>query len=205
MKYFFKFRVTFVLLVGYLITNGGSMKQMLKMLSLLAVLATFSQGASASSKPETESLYSELKVNAFTVNLGLITDKFSNYGGADLTFNSEFIQLKINKRSNCKKDQPCTMSIPAPEIIKLSVSHVLHEQCRDVYYAATSSAVKSKIYEQMRIADYSVGRCQTFEFAVQNESRLQYKVTGASSLINEANSAGVDFILKNVQILLPTE
>lgn len=192
------------------------MKQTLKLLSLLTVLFIFNQNSFAgledSSIPQasapiqqSESLYSELQVNAFSANLGLITDKFNNYGGAEVTFNSESIQLKVNKRSTCPVGKQCIMSIPAPVIIDLEVTHVIHEQCRDVYYAATPAYVKSSLREQIRIADYSVGRCQTFEFTAQKESRLQYQVTGISSLTKQTNSALIDFTLTNVQILLPTE
>ncbi len=192
------------------------MKQTLKLLSLLTALFFFGRNSSAGledpamaqiSTPvqQSESLYSELRANGFSANLGLITDKFNNYGGAEVTFNSESIELKVNKRSNCPTGKQCFMSMPAPVIIQLKVTHLIHEQCRDVYYAATPAYVKSSIYEQIRIADYSVGRCQTFEFTAQNESRLQYQVTGISSLTKQVNSALIDFTLENVQVLFPTE
>ncbi len=136
-----------------------------------------------------------LDVDFFSADLNLVTNKFEDYGGASVAFNSDYIEIEVKKRGpKCPSTQPCPDLVPALVTIRLNVIRIEHNICGDVYYAA-SSAEKADLglIEQARLEDRSMGRCKTDSLHPDFKSRLTYRAI--DDLMSTQPSAIIEFTL----------
>ena len=131
----------------------------------------------------------QLELEAFTLNLGLVTDKFNDYAGARLLFNASSIEIDIQKRTpKCGPNKVCVEMVLAPSIIKLSVVKIEHIKCKDIYYASAGAGGDLNLVEQIILVDNS--RCEAL---IPMESHLTYRVDNNGNINKPELAAYVEF------------
>lgn len=172
------------------------MKLLTSILSIL-ILASTTMAQSSDNK---EPIYaSQLKFEAASKNLILLNRKFEFYGGASVLFNSNAIQIRIEKPSNCDATI-CPAIAAEPQVINLKVVKVIEDECEDIYYANNSDSVKNGevgASEHVVLRNTEVNRCPSL--IKKEDGSLRYKIVGH---INEkqVEAQGL-FSLKNVREL----
>ncbi len=172
------------------------MKSFTKVLVLVSLIVGFSGRSDAQENTYQQS--AALKLDFFTANLRFITSQFENAESAKVTYGAGGITLTITKQSPCKAGQVCTMTILAPTVIKLELVKMVQTLCSDLYYARTSEAVKSEIFEQIVLEHNVPQRCPTL-IPLSDDGKLVYSVTGISKLTGEGKTARIGFSLKDLK------
>ncbi len=143
----------------------------------------------------------QLELDFFTLNLGSITDKFNDYASSKVLFDAKSIEIDIQKRApKCGPNKVCVDMVLAPTSIKLNVVEIVRQPCSDVYYASSGAGGDINLVEQIRLEDFSVGRCE-YAGLLAPESQLTYRVLENGNINKPERAAYIDFSMDS---MLPT-
>ncbi len=136
-------------------------------------------------------IFANLTLNNLTRNMSAINPFISFNNFTRITFNSKQVVLSVElPMPECPINAYCIQSMPAPIETTLEVVKVEQTGCSIVYTARTPANVRSKIYEQVVIEDFSFSLC---EMVYISPGHLNYKVTGLSQLTKRTESATAMF------------
>lgn len=163
------------------------------LISVLLVIGSFAKADGlyeAASAP----ISASLNVSGITRNMTLINPRFNSVTGAQITFNAKTVQLTVNKAMpRCAPGMMCIQVMPAPLQVRLAVVQVINTGCSTKYVATTPADVKTTVYEEVTIEDFSFSKC---EMVLNSLGTVTYKATGISSLSKQQETATAIF---NVQ------
>jgi hypothetical protein len=134
-----------------------------------------------------------LKIESQSRNLTTINPRLNSLQNAQVSFNKKSLSLTFNRRMpRCAPNMMCIQVMPAPVQVNLEVVKVERTECSVKYFAATPSHVKSQIYEQVIVEDFSLSRCAFTTDKPFVAGTLTYKVTGISSLSKQQETAVIN-------------
>lgn len=138
-------------------------------------------------------IFAQLKMSGLTKNMSAVNPFISLNNGTQVTFNSKQVTLNIQLRMPpCPEGMFCTQVMPAPVQTVLEVIKVEDAGCSTKYYAQTPANVKTQVYEQVVIEDYTYSLCEMIR---QNPGKATYTATGLSQLTNQTETATATFVI----------
>lgn len=139
-------------------------------------------------------VFANLQLNGVTRNMTTINPRFSSIAEAQVTFNNTSLQLTLTKKMPiCPAGRMCAMAMPAPIEINLAVRRVVQTECSIKYIAATPPNVKSTVYEEVTLEDFTQSKCMTTMELPYIAGVLTYKVSGVSVLTHQQETATATF------------
>lgn len=173
------------------------MKAILISLSLMLIVSTQAQAQEVEQGiwqgQESAPIFAELQISGVSRNMSAVNPFISLNNGARLTFNSKQVTLNIQPQMPpCPQGMFCTQAMPPAVETTLEVVKVEELGCSIKYYAQTPAHVKTTVYEQVVIEDFTYSLC---EMVYQNPGKVTYKATGLSQLSNETETATATFVI----------
>ena len=170
------------------------MKSLLISLLIITTIQTQAQdnlGIMAS--PGGAPIFANPQMNYVTRNMSLINSAMNFKSLTQVTFNSKEVTLSVQPAMpECLFNAYCIEVMPAPIETRLEVTKIENTACAIVYTAQTPSNVRSEIYEQVVIEDYSYSICEVVYLA---PGQLTYKATGFSSVTERTETATATFTI----------
>ena len=173
------------------------MKAILMSLSLMLIVSTQAQAQDAEQGiwqgQESAPIFAQLQISGLSRNMGAINPVVSLNNNAQLTFNTKQVTLNIQPQMPpCPEGMVCTEVMPPAVETTLEVVKIEELGCSVKYYAQTPANVKTTVYEQVVIEDFTYSLC---EMVYQNPGKATYKATGLSQLSNETETATATFVI----------
>ncbi|MBY0554497.1 hypothetical protein K2P97_08210 [bacterium] len=166
---------------------------------LVSLLVLISTAAKANQEirfdpNNTPPISAKLAINGISRNMTTINPKFALVVTANVTFNNKTLDLTLTKRMpQCGAGMMCIQVMPAPLRIKLNVTKVEQLPCSTKYFASTPSDVRTLVYEQVVVEDFSSKQCPQTMDKPYTFGTVSYKATGISSLTKVKESAEAHF------------
>lgn len=138
-------------------------------------------------------VHANLVIEGITRNMTLVNPRINLIRGATVTFTQKSLQLNLTRRMQCPPNAMCAMVMPAPVQISLTVYKVENTECSVKYSAATPANIKSGIYEQVIVEDFTFSKCPVALHLPYRAGVVTYKVKGISSLTKKPETASATF------------
>ncbi len=173
------------------------MKAVLISLSLMLIVSTQAQAQDVEQGiwqgQESAPIFAQLQISGLTRNMSAINPVIGLGNGAHVTFTSKQVTLNIQPQMPpCPEGMLCIQVMPPTVETTLEVVKVEELGCSVKYYAQTPADLKTNVYEQVVIEDFTYSLC---EMVYQNPGKATYKATGLSQLSNETETATATFTI----------
>jgi hypothetical protein len=164
--------------------SGVFMKALLISLFMLTAVSTQAQ----------TQLAAHLSLANLTRNMTAINPQFRSPAAAQIIFDEQTAELTVNRSMPpCAPGMMCIQVMPAPLAIHLEVVQIVKNGCSVKYIAATPANVKTNVYEEVTIEDFTNSPC---EMVLSSMGTVSYKVTGVSSLSQHPETATANFVVQ---------